>query len=439
MNKLNCFLRFCAFALLFLCVTGLSAQSVAIDLPFHPGRKLVLSLKNGTRNDTIFSGNLDDKGQVVVSIPKQYKSYRGMAALRPEHPGAYFEFIIAGEDMILKCEEEYPHGGNVTFSGSPENEALQRWFTGQAKRQQKIGMLSELLRLYDNTDKLFPLMEEEKTGLEAEQAAFEKELTGSNLYAARFIGLHNFLNRDIAPLVFADSAGMAKTRRYITDNLDVQSLYTSGLWFDVLNGSLALYDIKAPFHYEFVNDMSKVLNRADDKVYNHLAENLFAICESTGWNDLEEQLAYFLINDGRIKQPTGKLKLLMSLYKLNAGSKAPGLSQGVLPKSKTLLVFHETGCGNCTTELQQLKDNYPLLKEKGYEVVSVSADMNRETFDNTSASFPWKQKHCDLQGISGTDFRNFGILGTPTIYLIDENGIVQGRYARLQDTGIITK
>ena len=437
MNKLKYFLRFSVFALLFLCVTGLSAQSVSLDLPAHSGRKVVLSLKNGTRNDTIFSGNLDDKGQVRIAIPDAYREYKGMAALIPAHPGAYFEFIVAGENMKIHCEEEYPHGGNVTFENSPENEALQQWFTAQTIRQQKIGLIGELERLYGKDNAFFPLIEKEKYLLEGVQVTFERELEESPLYAARFIELHNFLNRDIAPLVFADPAKMASVRKYITDSLDVQSLYTSGLWFDVLNGSLVLYDIKAPYHYEFVRDMAKLLNRSDDKIYGTLAENLFAICESTGWNDLEEQLAYFLINDGRIKEPTGKLKLLMNLFKLAKGSKVPELSQGKLPKGKTLLVFYESGCGPCENEMQQLKGNYPLLKEKGYEVVTVAADMDEDVFRNTAETFPWKAKYCDLQGFSGTDFKNFGVIGTPTFYVIDEKGIVQGRYARLQDTKIV--
>ena len=179
--------------------------------------------------------------------------------------------------------------------------------------------------------------------------------------------------------------------------------------------------------------MTRLLERADsDRIYTTLAENLFAICETMGWNDLEEQLAYYLINSGRIENPAGKLKLLMTVYKLKTGGEAPALTQGALPAGKVLLVFYETGCGNCTTEMQQLKDNYPLLKEKGYEVVSVSADVDKNIFENTAGSFPWKDKYCDLQGFQSPDFENFGIIGTPTFYVI-ENGIVQGRYARLED------
>ncbi len=430
-------IRLKLFILFSIVAFGLHAQMVTLDLPAHKERAVVMMLRQGTRSDTIFNGTLNNKGQAIIPIPKEYKDYRGMAAVQPAHPGALFEFIVAGENVTLSCPDLYPNGENVVFKNSPENTALQKWFAEQSVRGQKIGMLSELLRLYDKGNILFPLMENEKKIQEKEQVAFEKELKVSSLYAARLIELHNFLNSKVAGLAFADSKQMDQVRQYITDTLDVNSLYTSGLWFDMINGSLAIYDMRTPFHYDFVHDMANLLNRADDKVYTTLAENLFAICESTGWNDLEEQLAYLLINDGRIKNPTGKLQMLMNLFKLTKGSKVPELAQGKLPKGKSLLVFYESGCGPCENEMQQLKGNYPLLKQKGYEVVSVAADTDADVFRNTAETFPWKQKYCDLKGFDSPDFRNFGVIGTPTFYVIDEKGILQGRYARLQDTSLI--
>ncbi|WP_163304816.1 peroxiredoxin [Dysgonomonas sp. 521] len=424
-------------ALFFMVVAGLNAQTISVDFAFYPDSDISLCLKRAMVCDTVFRGRLDDKGRTQIAIPDAYSDYRGMASITAGQ--GQLDFIVSpGENPVIRCAEEYPYGGNTLFSSSPENEALQGWFVPQVKRQQKIMLLTGLEDIYDREDAFLSLLAKEKALQEAGQQSFEGELEASPLYAARFIRLYNFLSRDVQALVMADSVQMQTVRKYVQNNLDIEALYTSGLWYNVLNGLLALYDKGTPYHMDFIGDMSLLLKRTkQDKIYTTLSENLFAICESMGWNDLEEHLTNFLTNDGRIKEPTGKLKLLMNLYKLNVGSKAPALSQGVLPEGNVLLVFHETGCGNCTTELQQLKDNYPLLKEKGYEVVSVAADMNRETFDNISASFPWKQKYCDLQGISGTDFRNFGILGTPTIYLIGQNGIVQGRYARLQDTKII--
>jgi predicted DCC family thiol-disulfide oxidoreductase YuxK len=426
-----------ACSLAFLSIAGMRSQHIALTLPAHKGKLLTVALKYGTQSDTVYNAALDNNGQATVTLPDKYKGYRGMATLKTGDY-AVFDFIVAGEDFSLSCTEEYPHGGNVTFSGSPENESLQSWFMSQQKRREKLGLLGELLRSYDAADGFRPLLEKEQEQLQSQQSLFENELRRSPLYASQFIRYYNYLNGEVSGLLFADTLQMEQARAYVRDSLDINGLFTSGLWFGTLNDLLALYDNDTPYHKDFITDMSLLLKRAaTDRVYSTLADNLFAICENTGWNDLEEQLAYFLINDGRIRNPEGRLKRLMTLFKLGKGSRVPELSFGSLPEGKVLLVFYESGCNACENEIQLLKGNYPLLKEKGYEVVSVAADRDEQVFNNTSEGFPWKARYCDFEGFSGVDFKNFGVIGTPTFYVIDGQGVLQGRYARLYDTGIL--
>jgi len=417
--------------------TSLFGQNVEINFPFHANNSILLTLKNGIKNDTIYNGKLDASGKVAVAIPAASKNYSGMVGLILEN-GSGVDFIINNENPIIKCDEEYPYGGNVIFENSPENYSLQSWFLQQVVCQQKIGLLSELKKNYTEETAFSLALDEELLSLQKEQQALKARLETSDLYAARFIEQYNFLNERVSHLVFADSLQMAQVRTFVRDSLDVESLYTSGLWFQTLNGLLALYDNGMPNHKDFIADMSLLLKRCEqDKTYMGLAEDLFAICESTGWNHMEEQLAHFIVNDGRISNPTGRLKMLITLFKLTKGSQAPALSQGELPAGRFLLVFYESGCGPCENEMQALRANYPLLKQKGVEVVSVSADRDKDVFNNTARLFPWTDKYCDLEGFNGINFKNYGVIGSPTFYLVDENKTIEGRYARLVDTGLL--
>lgn len=418
--------------MLFAAYIKLLAGDISLCLDYYPETPFVITVKQGTVNDTIHVGVLDQSGRGEFPFPV---GYAGMATLKAGN--ANFEFIINGECLIIHCAEEYIHGGNVTFEHSQENEALQSWFYEQSVRKQKIGLLSETEKFYEEKDPFCLLLKKEKDELIQQQEEFEEKLESSSLYAARFMEFHSFLNQEIASLVWADSLKKVETRDYIKNNLDINNLFTSGLWFNILNGLLVLYEDESPYHQDFVTDMSLILNKTTtDYVYATLAENLFSICESMGWNDQEEQLAYYLVNDGRIKEPTGRFKMLMTLFKLIRGSKAPVLSNGQ-ELHNTLLVFYESGCSSCENEMEQLKKNYGLLKSKGYEVVSVSTDMDELVFQNSSADFPWKNKYCDLQGFKGKDSVGYGVIGTPTFYLIDNEGVILGRYARVQDTGLL--
>ena len=76
---------------------------------------------------------------------------------------------------------------------------------------------------------------------------------------------------------------------------------------------------------------------------------------------------------------------------------------------------------------------YPQLIQQGYEVVSISADLDIYIYENYARKMPWKHKYCDFRGFDGKDFLNYGIIGTPTFYQIDEEGIVRGRYVQVED------
>lgn len=422
----------------FLCPVWVLGQSITLDMPANAGIGMVLALKQGIQSDTIYQGTLDGKGKAVITLPEAYKGYQGMVELRPARQGAYFEFIVAGEDITLYCADAYPQPETVVFKDSPENESLKRWFINQTIRQQKSGLLSEARKLYPTSNRLTREIDKEITSLEKEQRLLEDTLSRSTLYAARFMEMRKVLTTRIQPLIYADSLAVASTRAFLRDSLDVNGLFTSGMWFDTLNGSLALYDSKAPYHTSFIDDMSQLLERAATlRVYTTLAENLFAICETMSWNNQAEELASFLISDGRIQQPTGRLQMLMTLHKLGKGSQAPPLKQGTLPTGKVLLIFYESGCGPCENEMMMVAGNHAILTEKGYTVVSVSADTDEDIFHNTAEAYPWQHKYCDGQGIGGDNFRAYGVIGTPTFYVINADGTVKGRYARLMDTGIL--
>ncbi|MDR2627587.1 MAG: TlpA family protein disulfide reductase [Dysgonamonadaceae bacterium] len=429
-NRLSFLLVMCVFS-----VFPLFSGQVRLVFPVHADKPVVLMLKNGTRADTVYTGRFDASGTAVINVPERFAGYAGMGRM-VINSQVVFEFVVNKENFSLECKEEYPHGDIVKFTGSPENTALQTWFKEQVVRKEKLGMLKETERVYHTSDAFYSLIEQECRSLEKEQSDFEALLEKSPLYTARFMRFRNLMDTRIAPLVFADSLQMASMRKYATDSLDIENLYTSGIWFEVLNGLLAIYDNAKPYHQLFIEDMSQILSRIKSlDIYTSMAADLFSICESTGWNDLEEQLVYFLVNDGRIKKHPERLQQLLTRMKLIKGGKAPALTQCTLPKGKVLLAFYQSGCGPCEQEMLQLIESYQRVTEKGFEVITLSSDTDADVFRNFSRTFPWKDKYCDFQSFSGADFKNYGITSAPTFFVINK-GIIVGRYARLKDTCI---
>lgn len=431
-------MKFKILTLLLVVACGLAAQRVHIEFSNFPNHNASLCLKRGLACDTVWKGTLDATGKVVVELQGKVEGYLGMADLTIDAPNKVnVDFVLSDKENVqIYSSEKSPNAGSIIFSNSPENKFLKTHFMAQAVRQHKIMLLAEAQRLYDKESPFYATLGAQINLLGAELQSLDTELLSSKLYAAKFIEFYNF-NQKLAKLPMLSLEEIASLRKFLCDSLDIDNLFTSGFWYPIINSSLVLYANDAPYHKDFINDMAKILNRATSEiVFNTLADNVFTICETMGWNEEVVELSYFLMNSGRLKNVQGNLKTLMSLYKVSKGNKAINLSQGAIPMKKTILVFYETGCGACEFEMEQLIANYSLLKEKGYDLVSVSADKDINTFSNLAATFPWQAKFCDLKGFDGPDFKNYGVIGTPTFYII-EDGIIQGRYAQLAKTGLL--
>ncbi|WP_431242843.1 hypothetical protein ACQ9BO_24460 [Flavobacterium sp. P21] len=134
-----------------------------------------------------------------------------------------------------------------------------------------------------------------------------------------------------------------------------------------------------------------------------------------GKDDLVDEITAYATKSGKIENPSKKFQNVINGPVV--GASAPSLQIGSAKKTinkKTILLFFESGCNNCENEIHQLLGNYQILKDKGYEVISVVADMTKEAGDGHNHEFPWKEQLCDYKGFSGPNFQNYAIIGTPT-------------------------
>ncbi|MDL2243287.1 thioredoxin family protein [Bacteroidales bacterium OttesenSCG-928-J19] len=429
---------------------ALSAQTINLYFPHFAGQEYDFFIFEGTKNDTIQKGAIPDDGRLTLTIPTgrmQYAptaGYCGMGRWLLKNGGG-LDFVVNGEDFSVSCTEAMPSDESIIYTGSAENDYFRNYFFRQQAIFQKMDVLNMGIEAYakEKGNAIYPLFLSEKEKQDALFKDLVNNTQASAFYAARFRRMSDFLNGYPMYAIYGyDEEGQQKAmtdrRRYVEEELNMEALFTSGLWKNLISQSVSLYEDESAFIDAMI---SKLKATRSQLVYERLASDLVDICEQYNWHK-QEELAYLLINDGRIKEPTGKLKKLITIYKMVKGSKAPALvggkgDQRVAPTTNIILVFYETGCNSCDNEMQQLKGNYRLLKEKGYEVISISADADMTIFENTAKQFPWQHKYCDGEGFEGVDFQNYGVIGTPTIYVIDKKGFIQGRYARLVDTGIL--
>lgn len=130
---------------------------------------------------------------------------------------------------------------------------------------------------------------------------------------------------------------------------------------------------------------------------------------------------------------------VLSVYQKELKGKAPDLQIGSnngqeyrlktidLSKQKskyTLLVYYQSGCGPCQEMMQGLQGNYKNLLAQDIKVITIAADTDEQIFKSSASQYPWPDKYWDEEGFKGINFKNYAVIGTPTMYIIDSKGII---------------
>jgi thiol-disulfide isomerase/thioredoxin len=101
-------------------------------------------------------------------------------------------------------------------------------------------------------------------------------------------------------------------------------------------------------------------------------------------------------------------------------------------KGKVVLVdFWATWCGPCRAELPNVKEMYDGYHDKGFDVLGISVDANKEALEKflEKEKLPWNCIH-DKQGMNGSLSEYYGIMFIPLPILVDRDGQVVSMNAR---------
>jgi len=232
-------------------------------------------------------------------------------------------------------------------------------------------------------------------------------------------------------------------RNYVVNNLDFTILYYSPLWRDYIQYWAGSYDFTATsqeqFASQFKDDILKTLARLVKQKQVQTAENLAAglvnFMIQYGYDDAALQIVSYMqtVDNDFVSKNKNLNRILTSsqLIKYKIPPKIVGLKDNNY--KNCLIIFFDSDCAHCQTEILKIIQNYNLFESKGIRIISIAADIDKDKYDKYSAKFPWKDKLCDFNGLSGENFSNYGVVGTPSIFLTDGEGKIIGNFPTFEE------
>ena len=138
--------------------------------------------------------------------------------------------------------------------------------------------------------------------------------------------------------------------------------------------------------------------------------------ETPGYKQLKESLESIA--------PIALGEKYKDLELVDENGKTVQLSDYVKPGQYNMVEFWASWCGPCRGDIPHLKDAYSAYHAKGFDIVSVSIDANKEQWKKAleQEQMAWLQV-CDKgEGFDGFIVKKYGISGVPSSFLIDPQG-----------------
>ncbi len=105
-------------------------------------------------------------------------------------------------------------------------------------------------------------------------------------------------------------------------------------------------------------------------------------------------------------------------YRFTAAQKTSAKSLHAVKADKKVIVFWSSTCSHCEKELPELLDKYSSMKSQNIEVIGLSMDDNKESYQKRVSTLPWINDS-EMRGWNASYTDTYNINATPTYFILD--------------------
>lgn len=441
-----------AVTLLFSAST-IQAQHIQVHFPHFAGHRYEWKIFQGEKETVVRSGEIPPDGRVTLVMPEAYQDYYGMTRWLLKKGGG-LDMIYTGKGFSVECLSPSPGPDNIIYTGNPENDYLKSRHERQQSILDKLGAVNHLLQVYGPDATLHETALAEQARLHRAFEQTQADRPKSPLYAARFAEIVDF-TRGVADRIYDNPEDHAAYfNDFVTHTLDFNDLYTSGHWDQVLHHWLMMNIRSKQGDAVFDQRLETVMGRmGKDELLSAFVEKAVHLLVQQGKDDFLSGIQTFLNSRPKaLAALSVRVIQWMASVKMLIGQKAPDLvfhapvrtqqgkkdqdiviHTGSLDADQTILLFYQADCPLCEDSLIDLANKYKQLKKQNVRVIAVSGDQSEQAFEKKLAYHQWPDNYCDFSGMDGENFTSYGVLGVPTLFLLDREGVVLKKSAVVKE------
>jgi thiol-disulfide isomerase/thioredoxin len=423
--------------------TSLFSQNISGNLSLLANKNIRLEGFNGLNSYPISSANLDEKGNFKLTYSK---SDFGVGYLISEDKKPLF-VILSGEDIEL-VGDALGTIETIHIKKGNENLLFEKYAKEHPKREQALNAWLFLEQIYA-VDSLFSnqtrpnkAIQLEKKRIKQEDEEYLAKLPSSS-YVSWFLPIRKLVSSASIIAQYRPKEIPSTISAFRALDYTDHRLYKSGLFKDAIENHFWLLE-NCGKSLDAVNIEMKLSIDAmlvnlikDEKKLNEVTDYLFDLLERHSHFQASEYLAIKVLNEVSCTINSDLAKQLETYRAMKKGNIAPEIQlagssflNGVkqtqfsnlssLNTPYTLVVFGASWCPKCSEELPKLIQNYSKWRNNGVEVVYVTLDTDKSSFEQAVKTYPFFA-YCDYEKWESKVVKDYYVFGTPTFYLLNNN------------------
>ena len=335
----------------------------------------------------------------------------------------YFDVIYNGEDIRLETNIRNMKS-SMKILESVENQQLYAYVAPAELSEYKIGVLTELVKIYPDGKFLAKAEKELANERTMKSDCLSKAIKMKNgTFASRYLSYFKDINMNI-------SEPIERKMNFLSRNfpMDDPDLINSNAYHHFVISYLKKYE---PSEYQnAAREILNYLRTGNQEVFSCVFDYML-----TGFEMMEryDDLYDLSVEYGNSCSTEGNLRTRVKNYTdLRIGAKAPDFEIETIDgedvtlsqmKSKhTLVIFWATWCENCKEEIPRINEALSLFKRADVDIIAISIDEDESELKKyVKANGISFKVASDLLGWEGRIVTDYAVYATPSMFIVNRD------------------